>query len=107
MKHRTSAVAHTGTPPFLSGKAATLTWLALTLATVAAWWLADTELSAAASPQASAGGHGAIIALAVLKMYLVLAIFMGLLGAPRVWHAYGAALLLLMGGLMGWLVVGL
>ncbi len=84
----------------------TLTWIVLVCATVLSWWLSGGNATAQ-QIAGQAGEHLAIIALAIFKMYLVAAIFMGLWGAPSFWHLYAIALLLLIGGLMVALVVTL
>jgi len=68
----------------MSATAVTGTWLFLVAATILSWWLAS------GSTVTDLGDHSgertAIIALAMIKMYLVIAVFMGLRGGPGSWH---------------------
>jgi hypothetical protein len=59
-----------------------LTWALLVGATVLGWALARGGLSAAQA--------WPLIAIAAAKVYLVIAIFMGLWRAPAFWHASAA-----------------
>jgi hypothetical protein len=54
------------------------TWAVLVGATVLGWLLSQGGVSSAQA--------GAIVALAAIKIYLVIAIFMGLWRAPAFWH---------------------
>lgn len=63
----------------MSAGIATLTWVVLVGATVLGWALSQGGLSAAQT--------GAVIAIAAAKVYLVIAVFMGLWRAPAFWHA--------------------
>ncbi|MET0587632.1 MAG: cytochrome C oxidase subunit IV family protein [Novosphingobium sp.] len=63
----------------MSAGVATLTWVLLVGATVLGWALSQGGLSGAQA--------GAIIAIAASKVYLVIAVFMGLWRAPVFWHA--------------------
>jgi hypothetical protein len=78
---------------------ATSTWLVLIAATVFSWWLAKSH-SLAEQLTGRGTEHTVIIALGIFKMYLVMAVFMGLWRAPAFWHIYSLILLLIIGGLM-------
>ena len=65
--------------PRMSVGIATLTWALLVGATVLGWALSQGGLSGAQA--------GAVIAIAAAKVYLVIAVFMGLWRAPAFWHA--------------------
>jgi len=63
----------------MTARTATLTWAALVTLTLATWLLA----------RGVEGGWviGALITLAGIKIYLILAVFMGVRRAPGGWHA--------------------
>jgi hypothetical protein len=63
----------------MSAGIAGLTWALLVGATVLGWALSRGGLSGAQA--------GAVIAIAAAKVYLVIAVFMGLWRAPAFWHA--------------------
>lgn len=74
----------------MSAGAATGTWLVLVTATIAGWVLA--------------GAHGsgdarlaAFVVLACIKIYLIMAVFMGLRRAPHGWHLAAIAWIVLTG----------
>jgi heme/copper-type cytochrome/quinol oxidase subunit 4 len=75
----------------MSAGAATTTWLVLVAATIAGWLLAGTHGSGQLR-------LAAIVLLACIKIYLVMAVFMGLRRAPHVWHLAAIAWVVLTGG---------
>lgn len=88
-----------GTGQRMSARAATTAWLGLVAATIAGWLLA--------------GAHGSgdvrlatLVGLAGAKIYIVMAVFMGLRCAPRGWHAAAVAWIVLVGGAVFVLVRG-
>jgi len=82
-------------------KAATATtaWLVLLAVTTLSWWLAG------AGGPAPGGSVVAIICLGLFKMYLVLAIFMGIWKSPLIWHGILASCLALTGAVLIFLAV--
>jgi high-affinity Fe2+/Pb2+ permease len=62
----------------ISARTVTTTWAALVAATIMGWMFA----------RGSSGGsaQAGVVILAAVKIYLVIAIFMGLARAPRGWH---------------------
>ena len=89
--------------PGLSGSVTTVTFLILVVATILSWALAGDSIAANAAEQRAE--HTAIILLATVKMYLILAIFMGLWKSPLKWHLAAASTLLITAGLLNFLVV--
>lgn len=98
-----SSVSHRAAPDGaqLSARAVTVTWAVLVLLTVAGWAFARGHLD----PMADRAAIVALVALAGLKIYLVLAVFMGLWRAPRDWHAYGIAWVIATFAIVGALVL--
>ncbi len=74
----------------MSARAATVTWLVLVAATIAGWLLASSHGSGNAR-------IAAVVVLACIKIYLVMAVFMGLRKAPRLWHGMAIAWIVLTG----------
>ncbi len=89
----------------LSSSVVSFTWLLLCLGTVLSWWLSSGASTTPLTDRSSE--QFAIIALTIFKMYLVVAVFMGLLRAPLFWHLYSTLLLLVMGGFMLFFTVAL
>lgn len=82
--------------PVTSAKLVTATWLLLMLITLLGWWLGDHSTAASSLLLKQV----AIIALAIIKMYIVAAVFMEIMHAPLFWHLYTATVFILMGGIM-------
>jgi len=82
---------------------ATATWLCLVVATLISWWMAGGGNHGTTAAD-SATSRGVIVALALVKMYIVVAIFMGIRRAPWSWHLSVIATLSLIGGFLAYLV---
>lgn len=78
----------------MTAKVAGVTWLVLVAATIAGWLLSGSG-GGEASPLALG-----IVAIACVKIYLVMAVFMGLNRSPRGWHLAGLAWIVVTGGLV-------
>ena len=65
----------------MSARTATWTWAALCALTLLTWLLARNP-----ALLTDALAVGALIALAGIKIYLILAVFMGVWRAPAIWH---------------------
>ena len=63
----------------LSAQGATAAWAALVIFTILAWLIARSNSHTL--------GIAAIVALAGIKIYVLIAVFMGLWHAPKAWHA--------------------
>lgn len=86
----TEAGGAAGSPPSshaMSGRMITLIWMLLVLATLAGWALSNFAGSAPLSERPLE--IGAILILAMAKIWLVLNIFMGLRDAPTPWKIAG------------------
>lgn len=89
--------------PTLSKSVTTVTFLVLIVATIIAWAIAGDSIAANAAERRAE--HTSIILLATAKMYLILAIFMGLWKSPLNWHFAAASTLIITAGLLIFLVV--
>lgn len=87
-------------PAATNTTSATIIWLVLCVASVFTWWLAEHD-----SPMSLPVEQISIIAIAIFKMYLVTACFMGIFKAPLSWHAYTFSTLILLGGILITLVL--
>ena len=74
----------------MTARAATAACIVLVAATVAGWLLASAHGSGDAR-------LAALVGLACAKIYIVMAVFMGLARAPRGWHAAAVAWIALVG----------
>ena len=88
----------------MTRKTAIAAWLLLIAVTVLSWWLAgNSTLQEQLTGRATE--HAVIVGLAIAKMYVVMAIFMGLVRAPLLWHFSSFIVLLVIGSLMTFFVV--
>ena len=62
----------------MSARTATLAWVALVSATVLGWFFARSTTGSYAQES--------VVVLAGIKIYLIMAVFMGLWRAPKGWH---------------------
>jgi hypothetical protein len=78
----------------MTARAVTAAWLVLVAATIAGWLLAGGH---DAGPAGGEGRVAALVVIACAKIYVIMAVFMGLRRAPRGWHAAALAWILLVG----------
>ncbi len=88
------AVANDSGDNGMTAKAAGVTWLVLVVATIAGWWLSGSGGGAASSLALG------IVAIACVKIYLVMSVFMGLRQSPRGWHLAALAWIIVTGSLI-------
>jgi hypothetical protein len=86
----------------MTARAVTAAWLVLVAATIAGWLLAGGHGAGQAIGQGGgqSGGEGRVAALVVIacaKIYVIMAVFMGLRRAPRGWHMAAVGWILLVG----------
>jgi heme/copper-type cytochrome/quinol oxidase subunit 4 len=95
-----SNAAHEAAPPAarLQARTATIVWAALVILTVLGWWFARTGTNATTVV--------AVVAFAAIKVYLILAVFMGVWRAPRTWHAAAIAWTLIAFALIAAIAIG-
>jgi heme/copper-type cytochrome/quinol oxidase subunit 4 len=62
----------------MRARSATLTWMLLVLLTIAGWLFARQEVDG--------GALVALVAFAAIKVYLIMAVFMGVWSSPKAWH---------------------
>ena len=77
----------------MTARAVTAAWLVLVAATIAGWLLAGHGVG-------QSGGEGRVAALVIIacaKIYVIMAVFMGLRRAPRGWHMAAVGWILLVG----------
>jgi len=80
----------------MTARAVTAAWLVLVAATIAGWLLAG-------HGGGQSGGEGRVAALVVIacaKIYVIMAVFMGLRRAPRGWHMAAVGWIVLVGGVI-------